>query len=304
MADETIPPSTGDGERTFLRKRGPQNLVGTRYYTYALLRGDTGDVFYIGYGQRDRLNAHTNRQNLVKSTYKVHLIKKLIRDDKPIIAVKIREGLTRDQARYDERVIVSALGRYPNGPLLNATAGGDGPYDLSPEHSERRRLKLKSRVVSMETRQRQSAAHKGKKLSPEHARNAALGRVGVKKNYTDAGRAALAANGRATGLKQRGKPKSPEHNAKVAVALTGRKRPKEVGAKVSAANRGRIGYTNGTSVRRLKPDQPIPEGWWRCEKGSRIANGTPTKTRRTAARPEQQQASNEGVRWKQQELHF
>jgi hypothetical protein len=47
--------------------------------------------------------------------------------------IKIAEGLSRVEAASLEVSLIAAIGRLPNGPLVNYTAGGEGITDPSPE---------------------------------------------------------------------------------------------------------------------------------------------------------------------------
>lgn len=121
---------------------------------------------------------------------------------------------------------------YPGG--ANVTDGGEGTPGLvqSSEHrakisaahkgrklSPERRAKMCGRVVSAETRAKISAASKGRKHSPETCTKISAGHKGKQKSDETRSRMSAA---------QKGRTFSPEHAAKLVIARTGKRRPRIV----------------------------------------------------------------------------
>lgn len=121
------------------------------YYVYALFR-ENETPFYIGMGKGRRMHAHVPAARRGK-THKDRIINKLNRDGQRVLVVKLVDGLTREEAVSVECDLILLIGRYPNGPLSNLTAGGDGSKDMS-----------------LESRSRIGAASKGNKRALGHTK--------------------------------------------------------------------------------------------------------------------------------------
>lgn len=107
--------------------------------------------------------------------------------------IRVREGLTEDEAFETEIALIAAIGRFPNGPLTNMTDGGEGPSGLI--HTEAAKQKIS---------------------------------IGL-----------------------RGKPKTIEHNLAVSRAVKGVPKPSAKWPWI----------TNGTSNRKLRPNENLPDNW-------------------------------------------
>jgi hypothetical protein len=130
------------------------------YYCYALFRLDDGSTCYIGKGKGQRMNHHGWTQRKHRNVYLGRIILK-----HGIAAVRIRDGLTEAEAFETERAFIAALGRHPNGPLVNLTDGGEGPAGMKYSDEHRARL---------------SAARKGVPKSETHRNNMRIARLGKK----------------------------------------------------------------------------------------------------------------------------
>jgi len=96
-----------------------------KFYVYGHYRKDTGEIFYIGRGCKNRAYASTTRNkywhNIVdKHGYTVSLL---------------HENLTSEVANEYEIGLILFYGRkgLGTGPLVNATGGGDGALSPTPE---------------------------------------------------------------------------------------------------------------------------------------------------------------------------
>lgn len=187
------------------------------FYVYVFFRPWDGSPCYVGKGQGKRWRYFRDRKN-------PELRQIISKAGGELPSVKIREGLTSDEALSIEMAFIAAIGRAPTGPLVNLTAGGQaGTSGLRFKNSDDTRRKKRiaatgrvlppevrakcreaalGRVHSAETRAKMSAASKGKPKSEEHRRNMSLG--------------------------QRGKLKSAEHRASLSLAARGREMFKRV----------------------------------------------------------------------------
>jgi hypothetical protein len=186
------------------------------FYVYILFRWD-GVPMYVGKGRRNRWVQHTCPCNLLGNDRKTNVLKKTIRLLGEVPRIKVAEGLVEDDAINIEAALILAIGRHPNGPLLNYTDGGQGPHNMTAEAREKIAQAHRGRKASPETRAKLSAAHKGRKPSQEAIE-------AIRAYFT-------------------GRPKSPEHRAKLSAVKKGlpttiSKSP-EARAKIGAAQRGR-----------------------------------------------------------------
>jgi hypothetical protein len=104
------------------------------YYVYALFRHDTGVVFYVGKG-RGRRYKYSCNPKLAKAgrSWKENIILAAAADGKDVPVVLIHTGLLNAIACEYERALILAVGRHPNGPLVNQTDGGEGLDNPSAE---------------------------------------------------------------------------------------------------------------------------------------------------------------------------
>lgn len=110
------------------------------HYVYALFRPD-GMPFYVGMGQGDRIDHHLHRRSRGRS-HRESLIRHIVARAGDLPRAKIRTDLTACEAGEIERALVGALGRFPDGPLLNQLPGGEGPHNLSAEVLAARNAKI------------------------------------------------------------------------------------------------------------------------------------------------------------------
>jgi hypothetical protein len=165
--------------------------------------------------------------------------------------VKIREGITKIEAFAAEVELIALYGRADLGlgTLLNLTNGGAGAagYIKSAEH--RAAISAAARNMSVEHREKLSAAWLGKKRGPQSAehraklRAANLGRELSAEHCANMSAARLG--------KKRGpqKPRSAEHRANISAALVGKKR-----APFSAEHRAKI---SASAKNRRSPNKPL-----------------------------------------------
>lgn len=177
------------------------------FYVYCYFH-PTGEPCYVGKGRGERWKAHLTKSACTNS----HLRRIVAKAGGDIPHVKIHVGLSNDKATEFEIALIGAIGRYPNGPLVNKTDGGEGIVGISDDTREKLRQKARARKWSNEQRAMLSAAHIGK---PQ-----------------DSAVVAKRANS------NRGKTRTLETREKMSAAMKGLKRSPEGRANISAAHKG------------------------------------------------------------------
>lgn len=135
-------------------------------YVYKHFNPQTGVCFYVGIGTGNgyaRAYSSANRNRHWRNVVNKYGLPKV-----KFFAVK----LTKDEACKIEIEQIRRHGRVcDGGTLVNASLGGENSLYGIPrtkEHSEKIAAAQRGKIVSEITRQKQSAAKKGKKLSAEH----------------------------------------------------------------------------------------------------------------------------------------
>jgi hypothetical protein len=161
------------------------------FYVYVLFRAD-GRPFYVGKGRRDRWLCHERdiRKMIPSHNHrKDAIIRQMLSAGlAEVPKIKIHEGLTERCASAYEIALIAAIGRAPDGLLVNLTAGGEGISGYSsnrgrvasPEtrakisaanrgrvHSPETRAKMSAKIMTAEQRAKISAAHRGRRPSPQ-----------------------------------------------------------------------------------------------------------------------------------------
>lgn len=213
------------------------------FYCYALFR-ENGTPFYIGKGKGDRWLSHEYRA-VRGGTHKDNIICSMRDRGVSVPKCKLIEGLSAAEALQVEIDLIALVGRIPNGPLVNKTAGGDGVSDPLPE-----------------TRAKLRAAHRGRELSRDHRAKIAAGGIGritsdatrAKQSATAAGKPKSAAHCRRMSLARKGCPNktgyrhTEEAKEKMRAAAQGRKASAETRLKMSVARKGRPSWNKGRSM--------------------------------------------------------
>src|SRR4051812_2092602 len=94
------------------------------FYVYILFDWK-GIPRYVGKGKGDRWMHHDLLLDS-NNPFKNGVLKRTIKILGEIPKVKFRENLTEDKAFELEIILIKSIGRHPDGPLTNLTAGGDG----------------------------------------------------------------------------------------------------------------------------------------------------------------------------------
>lgn len=143
---------------TTSQKREPRK----DFYTYRLIRSDTGLTFYAGKGQKARMYAHiSNAKHHGDCNHKIcNTIRKLWRNGYEVIHEKIADGITEAGALALEKLFIS-LGAVYRWPLVNHSNGGEiGPTGriMPPDEVARRAKIVKETWSDSDLRQLQREA--------------------------------------------------------------------------------------------------------------------------------------------------
>lgn len=133
------------------------------FYVYVLFDWQ-GIPRYIGKGRGGRIRQHQTDRRM--KAFVAQTI--LLLGDVP--SVKIRNGLTEHEAYSLEQIFIRAIGRYPDGPLVNRTEKGSGP------NSEQVR-RWHARKTPEERRAHMQAAIVASVASPKNNKNARQDRI-------------------------------------------------------------------------------------------------------------------------------
>lgn len=130
-------------------------VVRSDFYVYALFDPWTGLPFYIGKGRAKRIDAHvtSDRNNPDKAA----IVERAKREGVDLPRVRVSINLTEAQAFEHEVAWITALGRKPEGCLVNRLPGGANP----PSSSGRKwsdEVRAKMRATALRIGQRPSAA--------------------------------------------------------------------------------------------------------------------------------------------------
>jgi hypothetical protein len=170
----------------------------TVFYVYILFDW-LGVPRYVGKGRGNRWINHERRSsaNWMKDEF-VERTWMILGD---IPKVKVSEQLSEHDAFAIELALIKAIGRFPNGPLVNMTDGGEGPSGRRCSTATRRLLSelRHAHHANLTAAQRSAVAYKGAAtMTPEQRsararkRNAGLTREQLSGIAAIAGRASIA----------------------------------------------------------------------------------------------------------------
>lgn len=156
------------------------NLPVGIFYVYALFRLD-GRIFYIGKGQGNRWLDHEKRVRPGKS-WKDNIVWEILQAGKTVPKLKVAEHFTAKEANSFEKMMIRVIGRYPHGPLVNLTAGGEGDLghvqtaDARAKHAAANR----KRTLSEHTKEKIRFARLKNWADPQYRERMTVGRFGPK----------------------------------------------------------------------------------------------------------------------------
>lgn len=140
------------------------------HYVYVLYHEDGQTPFYVGLGSGDRWAHHERMTRQGKQSPKDSVIRAMLDRGIAVPKRKVAEGLTRMEAIRMEIDLISSIGRSPNGPLTNRTAGGEGARGLDPEtRAKRSESQKRNFIAHPERRARISEIHRNRQHSPRSA---------------------------------------------------------------------------------------------------------------------------------------
>ena len=200
-------------------------MANCEFYTYVHRREDTGEVFYVGKGKRDRAYVKQYRNNLWHR----------IVDKYGLVVEIVRYFESEADAFSHERELIAHY-RQNSALLANFTDGGDGASGAKRSEETRRRMSEAGKarpvvVPSEETRRKMSLSHMGKKQSPEAIAKTAAFHRGRKRSPETLARMSAALKGKNTGPR----PASQL----VGIDRTGILHSEETKRKISEAHKGK-----------------------------------------------------------------
>ena len=136
-----------------------------KWYVYAYFTPWNVQPCYVGKGKSGRWLAHEKAGERHSNSFFAELFVTARVIGVKLLPIKIREGLTEDEAIATEMALIRAIGRLDQGtgPLVNLTDGGEGMSGHVPSEATR---KKKSKIamghpVSAEVREILRGAHLG-----------------------------------------------------------------------------------------------------------------------------------------------
>lgn len=142
------------------------------YYVYVFFRPN-GIPCYVGLGTKNRI------QRQFASSHNPHLARIMAKAGGTLPVVKVREGLSFEQAAETEIALIAALGREIDGGILvNISTGGEGASGVGPSESCLEAIKIA--MQRPETRENCRQAKLGTKASDATRQKMSEARIGMK----------------------------------------------------------------------------------------------------------------------------
>ena len=108
------------------------------FYVYVMFKPN-GSPCYVGKGSG-------GRWAIKDRSYNTHLMR-IIKKYGELATVKVRSGLTEEEAFQVEIALISAIGRSPYGPLANLTDGGEGTSGVSEATIAKAKATIRSKKL-------------------------------------------------------------------------------------------------------------------------------------------------------------
>ncbi len=248
------------------------DLPENSFYCYALF-DHRGVPFYIGKGKGYRAFHHKYMPRSSRNRYRRNILLKTIRilGDCPV--VMIRDHISEPEAFELEKAFIKAIGRFPNGPLVNMTDGGEGVSGRLPLSDEVRariaeatRLRSSGRVTSEETKRKLRAANLGHPVSEGTRAKISAARKGKPLSAEACANIRAASQNRGPEWKAAlsranvGKILSAETKAKIGAAGLGRSPSQATRDKIGAAHKGKtISAEQREAISKAHLGKPLSE---------------------------------------------
>ena len=208
------------------------------YYVYVLFRSNA-EPFYVGKGRRDRWMSHQSNYKR-KPTHKNNIIALTLEELGDIPKIKVAENLTSKDACDLEILLIKVLGRRPNGPLVNRTAGGEGALEPTDELRQLMRDSHLGKILSDEHKANIGAALRGRPVHPNTAEAVRQSRIGAHHSDATKERIRIAMTGRVNGHP------SEETRRKISDAQKGKSRAKQSeDTKLKRSEKAKITWASG-----------------------------------------------------------
>jgi hypothetical protein len=230
------------------------------FYIYIAFRPWDGSPCYVGKGMGRRWRTHLSKSH----NKQLRGIVSKAGGEIPIVV--IRSGLSEPESFVIEMAFIKAIGRYPHGPLVNHTDGGEGMtgYKQSADTIEKRVSKIRGIPRPTDVVAKIALSNTGKKRTDEVKE-----KLKVPKSLE---------HRRQLSLAKKGKSLSPEHIASLVAAAAPRKgckRSHEIGAKVSAALMGKKATDAKKAILKAANRSGEPEVIERITEATRLAMQRP-----------------------------
>ena len=165
------------------------------------------EPFYVGAGLNSRCYVYHRKSNKEVSARINYMVDNY--NQRPLV-IKIQKNLSLCGASQLEDYLITIIGKFPEGILLNKQGGGHGHHIL-PQHIKEKLSQIASqRVYTEVTRNKISKALQNRYFSEEHRHNISIARKGKR-----AGVPLSTEHKQRLSLATKGRPHSDEHNLHV-----------------------------------------------------------------------------------------
>jgi hypothetical protein len=193
-------------------------MAEAKFYTYVHRRADTGEVFYVGKGKRERAYAKQRRGDYWDRVVAKHGL-----------TVEIMAYFYEEAGAFDHERALIAEYREAGVRLVNMTDGGDGASGAKRSEETKRRMseagkgKHPAPHWSEEMRTKARARNLGKRMSAEAIEKSAAFHFGRKRSPETLAKMSAAISGRKYSTPRSGHTLTQEHRENIAASLRERK---------------------------------------------------------------------------------
>lgn len=194
------------------------------------------EPFYVGKGKQNRFLYHSKildgwKLDASNNRHKTNKIKKIHREGYEIETRFVKSGMIESDAFDLEMKLIERIGRSPEGPLTNQTAGGDGLRAPSKATRKKMASSAKNTHASMSKKKRAEMLRKRSESlkryhankSPEATAKMIANMLATKEAYSEKERKEISQR-RSAGLKKTFAKRTPEKRAEIAAKISVTKR--------------------------------------------------------------------------------